>query len=111
MAFIYKITNLINNKLYIGKTERTIEVRWKEHLRHRFNLDYALYRAFKKYGIENFTISLLEENIEDETLLNEREKYWINHFKSNNKNYGYNMTLGGEGNIKYSTESMYSLWQ
>lgn len=34
MAFIYKITNLINNKLYIGKTERTIEVRWKEHLRH-----------------------------------------------------------------------------
>ena len=110
MGIIYKIDNLINNKCYIGKTSRSLEERWKEHLRHRFNLDYALYRAFKKYGIENFTISLLEENIEDEILLNEREKYWINYFKSNNKNYGYNMTLGGEGTTKYNLNDMIKLW-
>lgn len=52
MAFIYKITNLINNKCYIGKTERTILSRWKEHLQKRKTLDLPLYRALNKYGIE-----------------------------------------------------------
>lgn len=61
MAFIYKITNLINNKCYIGKTERTIEKRWKEHLRKRNSLDLPLYRALNKYGINNFQIEQLEE--------------------------------------------------
>ena len=56
MAFIYKITNLINNKCYIGKTERTIQERWREHLRHRNSLDLPLSRALNKYGVENFQI-------------------------------------------------------
>ena len=57
MGFIYKITNNINQKSYIGKTERSIEVRYKEHLRHRNYLNLPLYKAFNKYGIENFSIS------------------------------------------------------
>jgi group I intron endonuclease len=57
MGFIYKITNNINQKSYIGKTERNISVRYKEHIRHKNYLDLPLYRAFNKYGIENFSIS------------------------------------------------------
>lgn len=61
MAFIYKITNLINNKCYIGKTERTINERWKEHLKKSKSLDLPLYRALNKYGIDNFQIEQIEE--------------------------------------------------
>ena len=97
MAFIYKITNNKNGKCYIGKTERTVEIRWKEHLRH---LDLyetiPLYRAIKKYGIENFSIETIEEC--DSININEREQYWIRFFNSYGKT-GYNATLGGEGSL------------
>lgn len=100
MAFIYKITNLINNKCYIGKTERTILSRWKEHLQKRKTLDLPLYRALNKYGIEQFTIECLEECNSD--ILDERETYWILYYDSC-KN-GYNCTLGGEGGLLYLPE-------
>lgn len=54
----------------------------------------VLYKAFNKYGIENFTFEIIEE-IEDEGLLSEREKHWITYYNSFEK--GYNMTLGGDG--------------
>ena len=97
MAYIYKITNLINNKNYIGKTERTIEVRWKEHLKNQNTLDLPLYRAFNKYGIENFEITQLEECLSEN--IDERENYWILHYNSCQE--GYNCTLGGEGGLLY----------
>ena len=58
MGYIYKITNNINGKSYIGKTERTIEIRWKEHLRHIASLQdrLPLYKAMAKYGKENFIV-------------------------------------------------------
>ena len=57
MAFIYKITNTINNKWYIGKTERNISIRWKEHIRHiEMYPNIPLYKAMKKYGIQAFII-------------------------------------------------------
>lgn len=90
---IYKITNLINNKVYIGQSI-DIKQRWYNHLHHhqRFK-DLPLYRAFKKYGITNFTFNIIEEcNIQD---LDEREKYWIQYYNSYNN--GYNMTTGGQG--------------
>ena len=62
MAFIYKITNTVNNKIYIGKTERDIKTRWEEHLRHiSIYPNIPLYRAMKKYGIEVFNVEQIEE--------------------------------------------------
>lgn len=96
MSYIYKITNQINGKLYIGKTNRTIQERFKEHCRDylkRGNEKRPLYSAMKKYGIRNFSIELIEE-----CALNEaetREKYWIEFYGS--FKYGYNATLGGDG--------------
>ena len=94
MAYIYKITNRINKKVYIGKTYTSVEQRWKEHLQ-----DYnkircekrPLYSAMNKYGIENFSI----EQIEETSFPEEREKYWIEKYGSFHN--GYNATLGGDG--------------
>lgn len=96
MPFIYKITNNINGKCYIGKTLNSIEERWKEHLYDYQKLrckDRPLYRAFNKYGIENFSIEQVEEC--EENVLSEREQYWIKYY--NSYHYGYNATLGGDG--------------
>ena len=101
MGYIYKITNNINGKCYIGKTERTINVRWSEHIRlSRLKLDLPLYRAFLKYGVENFSIEEIEQC--DSTVIDEREIYWIDYFNSYKK--GYNCTAGGEGGIKTHEE-------
>ena len=98
MGYIYKITNDINQKSYIGKTEYSIERRFKEHCseseRER-SWNRPLYRAMRKYGIEHFSISLIEET--DNTA--EAEQYWISYF--NTYKTGYNATLGGEGTKFY----------
>lgn len=94
MAYIYQITNKINGKIYIGKTEHSIEKRFKEHCTDAFkdrNEKRPLYAAMRKYGIENFEISLLEETNNPE----EREVYWIEQKRS--FKFGYNATLGGDG--------------
>ena len=79
MGFIYKITNQINQKVYIGMTYRTPQIRFKEHLKDAEEKNYnrPLYNAINKYGKENFSISIIEE-VENNELLGEREKYWIN---------------------------------
>lgn len=96
MAYIYKITNQINGKIYIGKTLSTIENRWREHrhdsIKERCR-DRPLYRAMNKYGIESFTIEQVEECSPE--VVNEREKYWIEYYGS--FKYGYNATTGGDG--------------
>lgn len=94
MAYIYQITNNINGKIYIGKTEFSIEKRFKEHCNDAFkdrNEKRPLYDAMKKYGVENFSISLIEETNNPE----EREIFWIEQ-KGSFKN-GYNATMGGDG--------------
>ena len=94
MAYIYQITNKINGKIYIGKTEHSIEKRFKEHCTDAFkdrNEKRPLYAAMRKYGIENFEVSLLEETNNPE----EREVYWIEQKRS--FKFGYNATLGGDG--------------
>ena len=94
MAYIYQITNDINGKIYIGKTERSVEERWQEHQRNRDKescKNRPLYRAMNKYGIEHFHIEILEETNNPE----ERETYWIEQKRS--FKYGYNATMGGDG--------------
>lgn len=100
MGYIYKITNDINNKIYIGKTELpNPDDRWKEHLQ-----DYKrnrcekrpLYEAMNKYGIEHFHFEVIEET----DIPEEREKYWINELRTYigfEDCRGYNATLGGDG--------------
>ena len=96
MSCIYKITNKINNKVYIGQTKKTIEERFQEHLKKaKIHTNRYLYDAMNKYGYNNFQVSKIEEC--DNTKLDEREIYWIAFYKSNNKKYGYNMTAGGGG--------------
>lgn len=109
---IYIIKNTINNKVYIGQTIQSIERRFNKH-KSDYNLkkyDTKLTRAFNKYGIENFYIELLEENIE-ESLLDEKEIFWIKKYDSYNN--GYNSTLGGQHKnspSKYNRDIIKDLW-
>lgn len=94
MAYIYQIKNDLNDKSYIGKTNFSIEKRFKEHCNDAFKLNKEnrpLYAAMRKYGIEHFHISVLEETQEPEI----RERYWIE--KLQTFKYGYNATIGGDG--------------
>ena len=97
MCGIYKITNLVNGKVYIGQTN-DIERRWKEHERTFKNNDEVLYRAMRKHGFENFSFEILM--LCEEDLLDLMEIYYIKMYNSyiyaENSN-GYNMTKGGEG--------------
>lgn len=102
MNKIYKITNLVNHKVYIGKTQLSIEERFKEHVRdsrRECEEKRPLYDAMNKYGIENFVIELIEDNISDEDI-NNKEQFYIKQYNSyigfENSN-GYNATLGGDG--------------
>lgn len=110
MPYIYKITNDINDKVYIGKTTTTIEERWKIHIKdsqkERYK-DRILYRAINKYGIEHFHIELIEEV--DSSVLNDCEIYWINYFNSFHN--GYNATKGGDGNSYLDYELIFQTWQ
>jgi group I intron endonuclease len=100
---IYKITNLINYKLYIGQTSKTIEDRWKNHCaKARRKVNRHLYDAMNHYGYDNFKIELLEET--DERQANQREVYWIAELKTRHP-IGYNMTPGGEGGNTLASKS------
>lgn len=92
---IYRITNNINNKIYIGKS-KDILTRWQRHKQPSYQIekDQAIHKAFIKYGIENFSFEIVE--LCDISIINEREQYWINFYDSYNK--GYNCSLGGDGN-------------
>ena len=96
MAYIYKVTNKLNGKIYIGKTLSSIEARWKQHCRDskkESKEKRPLYTAIRKYGEENFSVEQVEEC--SDSMVNERETYWIEWYGS--FKYGYNATLGGDG--------------
>lgn len=96
MAYIYKVTNKLNGKIYIGKTLSSIEERWKQHCwdsRKESKEKRPLYAAIRKYGEENFFVEQVEEC--SDSMVNEREIYWIEWYGS--FKYGYNATLGGDG--------------
>jgi hypothetical protein len=112
MPYIYKISNDINDKLYIGKTLYTIERRWYQHknnAKNRQDLKHLpLYSAMNKYGIEHFFIEEIEE-VSDEKQLSSREQYWIKFY--NTYNYGYNASIGGDGLQLYDYDFIWELWQ
>lgn len=91
---IYKITNTLNNKVYIGRTTRDdVTIRWREHkklYKNAKNTCIYLYNAFRKDGIENFKFEVIEENIIDKHILAERESYYIQKLNTLSPN-GYNL--------------------
>ena len=108
---IYKIENIHTKKVYIGQSTN-IEKRWQQHMlpsmRNNPNkptYNFKLYKAFRKYGLEAFQFSILEECSENE--LDEKERYWIEYYDSY-KN-GYNMTIGGKLSSEFYKETTKSM--
>lgn len=98
-GFIYKITNTINSKSYIGQTIQNVKERFYQHCATKCSKavsNMAIHRAIKKYGKSNFTVEVIEEV--ESTNLNDRERYWIRYYDSYNN--GYNSTEGGQDGIK-----------
>lgn len=102
VGYIYCITNNINGKKYVGQTSTTVRKRYVEHVRCARAYEdttQLLYRAMRKYGIDNFcveTIDSVSANSRDELkdMLNELEQYYVSKLNTYKPN-GYNMTIGG----------------
>lgn len=93
MHYIYKLTNQISNKSYIGYTSRTPEQRFKSHcLSAKNGSNLHLHCAIRKYGEDTWDIEILEESPNGEYLLKERENYYISQYDNL-----YNMARGGQG--------------
>lgn len=99
MAYIYKIKNDFDNKIYIGKTTRDVALRFEEHFKKTSGSNSYIDNDMADKGIEHFFYEIIEEcPIE---IINERERYWIAYYHSYIKDPlcqgGYNLTPGGDG--------------
>ena len=107
--YTYKIINLINGKIYIGKAAN-IKKRWSQHKTAAKNKDpndfSILHRSMLKYGFDNFIIEQLTEHEKEEDAL-AQESIFISELKTRDRNIGYNMTDGGDGpsGYKWSDEA------
>lgn len=111
MIGIYKITNQLNGKCYIGQSI-DIKTRWIQHLycgKNNFQKG-KLYPAMFQEGIENFTFEVLEKCDLSQEELNNKERYWIQYYNSFNN--GYNSTPGGQGedSWQYNPSLIRQLW-
>ena len=104
--FIYKITNLKNQKVYIGQTNNFV-ARMRNHKSCAFNPnahEYVLhlYYAIRKYGWDNFSKEIIEEIPEEESqeYVDERERFYISFYDSTNRDKGYNTDLGRKNGAK-----------
>lgn len=108
MGYIYIIRNKINDKVYIGKTNVTIEQRFRDHIydsKKRRCEKRPLYSAMRKYGADQFYIELIEETNDTSN----REKYWIAFY--NSYHYGYNATIGGDGSEYVNRKKIIELYE
>lgn len=92
MIYIYKITNIINNKVYIGQTNN-YENRWRSHKGCKSN--HPLYNSMRYYGVDNFTFEVLCEIDDDQHEADQFEIFMIEQYNSADRRFGYNLTLGG----------------
>ena len=107
---IYKCTNNVNGKIYIGYTHKTLEKRIIEHkCSVNTGSNYLLHKAMRKYGFENFSWELIFESFDKDYALNQLENDFILEYNSYFENgNGYNMTFGGQGGMsgkKHSEET------
>ena len=114
MIGIYKITNQVNGKVYIGQSVH-IKQRWNQHRSAAFNpndkeYNKYFYYSIRKYGLKNFTFEVIEECKQEE--LNEKEIYWIKYYDSTNKEKGYNVLSGGnQGGFIYDYNEIFEGWK
>lgn len=106
---VYKITNKINGKIYIGQTVLTLVKRKKGHIAdskrdRKSRIKSKISKAIAKYGIDNFVFEIIHETTSMDELNYLEEKY-ISELKSNNDNIGYNLLSGGHQNGKQSEET------
>lgn len=100
MYIIYRVTNIVNNKIYIGQTSISLNERKSQHMQLvRKKHKNKFHNAVNKYGDSNFKWEVIED-ILDSSNINDRERYWILYYKSFLN--GYNSTTGGEKNFKHS---------
>lgn len=105
VGIIYKITNLINGKIYIGQTIQSLKRRFNNH-KATSNSDSPkqyIHRAIRRYGFSNFICEEIEKC--SSSLLNEKERFWISEYKSNISEIGYNLDNGGLSIGRLSEES------
>ena len=93
--YVYKITNKINGKVYIGLSKDPV-ARFSYHYRSRLTIKTRLTQSMKKYGIENFEMTVLEEHDTKESV-KDAEIRLISEHSSQDPAKGYNMTSGGDG--------------
>lgn len=100
--YIYKTTNKINGKIYVGLTTmKEEESKWY------FGSGDSIKKALEKHGVENFEKEILESGFSTKEELAEAEIKWINHFKSTTRGIGYNLSPGGDLNPGYMKKSIY----
>ncbi len=102
MGVIYIMKNIVNNKIYIGKSIGTAEERFKQHLWEAHNPNKPIYnsclsRGIRKYGDDAFHYAVLADNVNDDEL-GLVEEHYINMYSSDNPSIGYNMSAGGNDN-------------
>ena len=104
--YIYKITNQINNKVYIGQTIRPIEDRFRRHINDAMNyiLDTHFARAIRYYKPENFIIELIDTANNQEEL-NQKEQYWIQFYDSTNQGYNETDAISKCGGNTYKSKT------
>lgn len=90
-GYIYKTTNIINSKIYIGQKKSQFFLESKY-----LGSGSLLRKAVAKYGKQNFKVELVEE-CEDKKTLDQRERYWIEYYNARESQQGYNIATGGEG--------------
>lgn len=92
---IYKYTNLINGKVYVGQTKRTLSRRSSGKSLMGYSRCTYFWNAIQKYGVENFKSEILVDKINSQEEANRLEQFYIKQYKSNNEKYGYNISSGG----------------
>ena len=106
-GIIYLIVNKQNGHRYVGQTTQGMNKRWQQHIQEAMRMsDKPLHRAMRKYGNHNFMIKELDEC--DESLLDEKEQYWIEKYNTFESAEGYNATNGGSRPI-FSDETKQKL--
>lgn len=103
---IVYIYNFPNGKKYVGQTSQSLQQRAKNGAGYIHSP--AVYNAILKYGWENISIQTFECNSKQE--MDELEQYYIQLYQTYNSMYGYNLTLGGDGTIKYNHQQVIDLW-
>ena len=104
--WIYKITNIQNNKVYIGQTIRPVKDRFNRHINDALNniIDTHFARAIRKYGKENFQIEIID-TAQNQNELNEKERYWIQYYNSVKEGYNETDAISKCGGNTYQSKT------